>query len=140
MRRFERCAVHSASISWRSSSVKSDCVFCGLRIAATMTSSKCRDDRSMMSMCPRVTGSNEPGQRAVDTMRLREPLSDDSTGSSRGQEEHERISELALPVDLQAFDVWRRGAGGTFDHDERVLVCPFPTAQRREHRIERGAL
>ena len=60
----------SPSISWRSSSVKSDCVFCGLRMTATMTSSKCRAVRSMMSRWPMVTGSNEPGQRAVATRRL----------------------------------------------------------------------
>ena len=36
-------------------------------MTATMTSSKWRAVRSMMSRCPRVTGSNEPGQRAVAT-------------------------------------------------------------------------
>ena len=36
-------------------------------MTATMTSSKCRAVRSMMSRWPLVTGSNEPGQRAVAT-------------------------------------------------------------------------
>src|SRR2546430_5805369 len=96
MRMLGRCAVDSLSICWRSSRLNSDCDFCGLRITATITSSKWRAVRSMMSRWPRVTGSNDPGQRAVATQELQ---SDRGLGGV--DEEHERIPECALPAGLE---------------------------------------
>ena len=61
IRTLSRCDVASAIRSWRSSSVNSGSPFCGLRTAATTTSSNSRDATSMISMCPLWIGSNDPG-------------------------------------------------------------------------------
>ena len=50
-----------SSIASRSSRSNSGSPFCGLRMAATMTSSKSRDAVSMISRWPLWIGSNDPG-------------------------------------------------------------------------------
>src|ERR1700745_2873008 len=82
----------SSSIPWRSSIVNRELLFCGLRITATITSSKWRAVRSMMSRGPLVTGSNEPGPRAVATSA---PVG--TAGRGSGDRDHqERIAVGAL--------------------------------------------
>src|SRR5438067_1485084 len=67
-RTFDRCLVTSRRRSCRSSRVNSGSAFCGLRMTATMSSSKCWAVRSMMSRWPFVTGSNDPGMSAIATL------------------------------------------------------------------------
>ena len=63
IRTLGRFLVTSRRISMRSSMENSPC-FVWFTSTATITSSNRRDDRSMMSRCPRVTGSKDPGQTA----------------------------------------------------------------------------
>ena len=67
MRTLSRCATDSTRISLRSSRSNIGSPFCGLRMAATMTSSKSADATSMISRWPLWIGSNEPGYRTVVT-------------------------------------------------------------------------
>src|SRR6266550_7804731 len=67
-RTLDRSLVTSRRRSWRSSRVNSGSAFCGLRMTATMSSSKCWAVRSMMSRWPFVTGSNDPGMSAIATL------------------------------------------------------------------------
>ena len=71
MRTDGRWATTSSSISWRSSRSKSAVLFCGLRRAATTTSSKSRLARSTISRCPLWKGSNDPGKSPTFTSRHR---------------------------------------------------------------------
>ena len=61
MRTLSRCDVASSISACRSSSVNSGSPFCGLRTAATTTSSNSREATSMISRCPLWIGSNDPG-------------------------------------------------------------------------------
>src|SRR3954467_9377570 len=124
-----RCAVASFSICWRSSRLNSDFVFCGLRMTATITTSKWRAVRSMMSRWPRVTGSNEPGQRAVATQELQSAR---RLGSL--DEEHERIAERALPAGSGPVGHRDSGAGGALDRDHGAGRQPARHTERLHDR------
>src|SRR6478672_11832289 len=130
MRMLSRCASASASISWRSSSVNSDWVFWGLRITATMTWSKWRAERSMMSTWPRVTGSKEPGQRAVATL-----VSPKTMWASSEAEGGQRIPEGPLPAGLPLRGEDDGVPGRALDHDGRAVAQPSRFA---EHLDQRG--
>src|SRR5437763_4588883 len=67
-RTLDRWLVTSRRRSCRSSKVNSGSDFWGLRMTATMSSSKCWAVRSMMSRWPFVTGSNDPGMSAIATL------------------------------------------------------------------------
>ena len=69
MRTDGRCATTSSSMAWRSSRSKSGRPFCGLRSAATTTSSKSRLARSTISRCPLWKGSKDPGKSPTFTSR-----------------------------------------------------------------------
>ena len=67
-RTLSRCASDSSIIASRSSSENSGSPFCGLRIAATTTSSKRYAAVSMISMWPLWRGSNDPGYSTFVTV------------------------------------------------------------------------
>src|SRR4029079_4582735 len=153
MRMLVRCWVASFSICWRSSRLNSDCVFWGFRITATITSSKCRDERSMMSRWPRVTGSNDPGQRAVVTQSP--PVAEGQvreTGSEE-QEGQKRISERPLPAvresrrnddgmthrSFAAQDALRREPPRRQERHQEIRDVGVGSVVRRvdEHKVER---
>src|SRR5882672_11914735 len=131
MRMFERCAVPSFNICWRSSRLNSDFDFCGFRMTATMTTSKWRAVRSMMSRWPRVTGSKDPGQRAVATHVL---LS--GRRVRRLDEDHERIPELPFPAASEPFGQRHPGSYRALDTDRRAGCQPSRFGQPFDERLD----
>src|SRR5437588_105040 len=101
-------------------------------MTATMTSSKYRAVRSMMSRCPLVTGSNEPGMRAIAKGGL-SPVSRRAEPSSQPYRRSASVDERPLRCPpRQRLDAERPTAG---EQVEDVGVVDHAHAlQRREDR------
>src|ERR1700690_1630318 len=121
-----RWAVASLSICWRSSRLNRDCAFCGFRMTATMTTSKWRAVRSMMSRWPRVTGSKDPGQRAVATELPSDRRIIDV------DEDHQRIAERALPAGAEPRRRPHFGSGRAFHGDHGAGRQPPGLGERAQ--------
>src|SRR5205085_7812091 len=76
-----------------------------------MTSSKYRAVRSMMSRCPLVTGSNEPGMRAI--------AKGDSLLSAGGPSHRHNRTAVALPSENFPTAAEVQLSGGFDDHEGR---------------------
>src|SRR5689334_23865055 len=99
-----------------------------------MTSSKCRAVRSMMSIWPFVTGSNDPGHRAVATqLPSTSRASRSLTTGSGGQDRDERIAVPPLPPEVPPYRDGDARARRPLDDDGRAGLEPTRRGERVEH-------
>src|ERR1700722_177549 len=101
-------ATTSSSMLLRSSRSNSAELFCGLRSAATTTSSKSRLARSTISRCPLWKGSNEPGNSPTFTSWPSRADWPSRAGSGAMSHGHERTAVPAFPRDHPPLGKWDR--------------------------------
>ena len=85
----------------------------------------------MMSRWPRVTGSNDPGQRAVATQAP--PVRNRSGVGRRSTKNDERIAECPLPAGSEPVGRHDRDAGAAA---RRSTIAPWREPARRAERAE----
>src|SRR5689334_18185050 len=122
MRTFENGAHASVSISMRSCGEKSRFLE-ALTPTATTTSSKRAEAREMMSMCPLVTGSNDPGHAARRTMTARALLDSARCGCVTVPKRGLAVAPRSVPGEPGG-PHRSGGAAGAFDDDQRLVPQP----------------
>src|SRR5450432_1258853 len=120
-------------MSMRSSRVNRPC-FALFTITATVTSSYSFEALAMMSRCPLVTGSKEPGQTALCT---REPPQPGANVSERRglvpAVVQSRVAVLSIMQRPIAERPRPEPASRPLDHDDRAVARHAALRKRRQH-------